>query len=231
MSARRAGVTLVEAMVAIGILAVVSALVWGGFSQTSRNKQRMERALDHYLVVTSALDRMQRELSMAYVSAHVNGNPSLQVMNTAFVGKDRGGGDRIDFTSFAHRRLFRNARESDQCEISYFVARHPDRNDVRVLARREDQRIDDDPRAGGVVQILVENVEDFQVEYLDPSTGEWVDTWDTTQAIGQPNRLPTQVKLSLTVTDWIDASREQTFATRAALPITWGLNHAAYRAR
>jgi general secretion pathway protein J len=165
---------------------------------------------------------------MAYVSTHENPSSLLQTMKTAFVGEDSLGGDRVDFTSFSHRRLFRDAHESDQNELSYFVTRHPEDRSMRVLARREDNRVDDEPREGGRVQILVEDIEDFQLEYLDPTTHEFVKSWDTTQGAMQPNRLPSQVRIELTVKDVRDASKEHVYGTRAVLPMVWALNHANY---
>ena len=165
---------------------------------------------------------------MAFVSTHVNPSLDLRVMNTAFIGKDNGNEDRIDFTSFSHRRLYRNARESDQNEISYFVTEHPDDPDIKVLARREQNRIDEDPRTGGKSQILLENVEGFQLEYFDPLLSEWVQTWDATDPLAQPNRLPTYVRIRLDVQDPRRPRQVQTFGTQVAIPITFALNHANY---
>jgi len=226
--AARAGFTLVEALVAITILSLVTALVWTGFSQTSRNKSRVERQVDRYHVIQLTLERMARELSMAYVSAQVNPTPSLQTVRTAFVGSDRPNRDRIDFTSFSHRRLYRDAHESDQNELSYFVTDHPDDRSRRVLARREQNRIDDEPREGGTVQIMVDDIESFELEYLDPVSGEWLQSWDTTQPTLQPNRLPAQVKILLEVADPLDPRETTTFGTRVSIPLTWALNHATY---
>ncbi|MEM9067415.1 MAG: type II secretion system protein GspJ [Myxococcota bacterium] len=224
---KTAGITLIEALVAIAILSIVSALVWGGFAQTTRNKDRVEDDLARYHVVNAALQRMQRELSMAYVSAQVNPSPALINSTTIFAATDRSGGDRLDFTSFSHQRLFRDAHESDQNELSYFVTRHPEDSSIRVLARRESNRIDEDPQKGGRVEILIEDVSDFQLEYLDPLSGEWLNTWDTSQAAGQPNRLPSQVKIFVTVPN-ARTGRDETFGTRAMLPMGFALNHAIY---
>ena len=154
---RRSGMTIIEAMVAIAILAIVMALVWGGFSQTAKNKQLAQDRVDRSHVIRAALERMTRELAAAYVSAQINEDQSLIVMKTCFVGTDRGSRDRLDFTSFSHRRLYRDAHESDQNEISYFLARHPERRETQVLARREQNRIDEDPRRGGRVEVMVED--------------------------------------------------------------------------
>ena len=151
------GFTLLEIMLAVSVLALVGTMVYGGFSQTALNKARVEEDVDRSRVIHMALDRMARELTMAFVSTHENPSPDLRVIDTAFIGSDRGKDDRIDFTSFSHRRLYRNARESDQNEISYFVTEHPDEPGVQVLARREQNRIDEDPRRGATTPALSVN--------------------------------------------------------------------------
>ena len=78
------------------------------------------------------------------------------------------------------------------------------------------------------VQILLDDVRSLELEYLDPMTNEWVRSWDTTQAAGQPNRLPIQVRIVLTVPDLYDRHSDRVFATHAVLPISWALNHAMY---
>ncbi|MEM6960314.1 MAG: type II secretion system protein GspJ [Myxococcota bacterium] len=224
--------TLIEALIAISILSIVATMVWSGFSQTTRNKRIVERSIDRQHVIASALERMARELSMAFVSVHLNDNPALQTVRTAFVGTDRGARDRIDFTSFSHQRLYRNAHESEQNELSYFVMRHPEDTSQNILARREQNRIDEDPERGGRVELLVEGVESLELSYFDPLSNLWVNSWDTTQTTGQPNRLPAQVKILLTVTEPTareDRERTRTYGTRAVLPMVHALNHAVYQ--
>ncbi len=224
----RRGFTLLEIILAVSVLALVGTMIYGGFSQTALNKARIEEDADHSRIIHMALERMARELTMAFVSTHVNPSLDLRVVETAFIGKNNGKDDRIDFTSFSHRRLYRNARESDQNEISYFVTEHPDDPGVSVLARREQNRIDEDPRRGGKSQILVENVEEFNVEYFDPLLTDWVQTWNTEDVLAQPNRLPTQVRIRLAVKDPRRRGETQAFGTRVMIPLTYALNHASY---
>lgn len=221
------GFTLVEAMVSIAIFSIVTAMLWGGFSQTARNKARIEGDLDRYHEINAALGRMTREISMAFVSAQLNRNESLRVSTSAFIGKDQGDHDRLDFSSFSHQRLRRDAHESDQNEISYFLASSPTRSGKSVLARREQSRIDGDPKSGGRIQVLLEDVEGLELEYFDSVSREWVSTWDTTQGSMQPNRLPSHVKVTLTVQDPHGRGRQR-YGTRVAIPLVWGLNHAVY---
>lgn len=226
---RQSGVTLIEAMVTMIIIAMVSVLIYESFVQTARNKRRIEDEVDRYHEIRMGIERMARELSMAYVSIQVNPDPALQPMKTAFIAKESGKGSRIDFTSFSHRRLYRDAHESDQNELSYFLADHPDDPGRTVLARREQRRVDDDPQTGGTAQILIDDVEGFELSFLEPLTGEWVTTWDTTQAAMQPNRLPSQVKILVTVPNVRGEGPDQTFGTRSSFEMPYALNHAMYK--
>lgn len=226
---RNAGVTLIEIMVAMAILALVSTLMYTGFTQTARNKKRIEGELERHHEVRMGIERIARELSMAFVSAQSNPDLSLQVVKTAFIAKDSGKGSSIDFTSFSHRRLYRDAHESDQNELGYFLADDPDDPSQTVLARREQARIDDDPETGGSTQILIRGVSGFELSFLEPQTGEWLSTWDTTQGAMQPNRLPTQVRITVTIPSSTGRGPDLVFATRAMLPLEYGLNHATYR--
>mgnify|MGYP003444822271 CR=1 FL=1 len=221
--------TLIEIMAAMAILAIVSSLLYSAFVQTARNKQRIESEIDRYHEICSGIERIAHELSMAYTSAHRNPNEALRTMITGFVAKEAGGGSRVDFSSFSHRRLYRNAHESDQNELSFFVTNDPKQPSHKVLARREQRRVDDDFRKGGQSQILIEDVRAFELQFFDPLTSEWAPTWDSTQVSAQPNRLPTQAKILVTVPNVSGKGPDQVFGTRTNLPATYALNFAAYK--
>lgn len=223
-----AGMSLIEVMVAMAILGIMMTMMYSGFVQTANNKKRVEARLERNHEIRMGLERIARELSMAYVSTHRNSNPSLQPMITAMVLKDSGGNSRIDFTSFGHLRLYRDAHESDQNELGYFVTEDPEDSSQYILARREQRRIDDDPLEGGETQVLIGNIEEFRLEVLDPVSLEWGSQWDTTQAAMQLNRLPMQAKILITVPNLSGNGPPQTFGTRTHFPLQFGLNHATY---
>jgi general secretion pathway protein J len=227
MKARRLGMTLIEVMVAMTIFASMGALIYGGFAQTSRAKKTLETQLERYHGISTALERMVRELSAAYVSLHVNPSPSLQNVRTTFVGKDSGFGDRLDFNSFSHTRIYRDAKEGDQNELSYFLTDAPE-GSGKVLARRMQPRPDDEPGKGGRVEVMLEDVLELDIQYLDPLTQEWLRSWDSTSAAGQMNRLPAQVKILITVPPVNGKGQREVYGTRVSLPITYALNHAVY---
>jgi general secretion pathway protein J len=185
------GLTLIEVMISIAVLTMISVLIYGAFSTITRGKQAAGNLSERYRLARVAVDRMSREIQSAFLSAHVAPTPALITRTTAFLGTSR----RLDFAAFAHRRLLRDAHESDQCELSYFLS--TGKGGKTDLARREQVIIDDQPSKGGVVQILVDDVDTFGLRYLDPANGLWTETWDTTSAAAQLGRLPLEVEIHL----------------------------------
>lgn len=198
--ARLRGVTLLEVLVSLSILAVISTLIYGAFDGMSRTQKGLGRMNERYHQGRSALSRFSREIQSAFLTMHhpfgSNLNPGLMTRRTVFIGTDTRPTDRIDFTSFSHRRLKADAHESDQNEISYFDSRDPEK-DKLDLVRREDKTIDLEPEKGGVVNVVAEDIESFELQYFDPITREWADSWDSTQPAGQLERLPLYVRAVL----------------------------------
>lgn len=189
--------TLLEVLVSIAILAMVSLLAYGAFDGLSKSKQGLSRVNERYHEGRSAMRRIAHELSSAYLSLHQPLSPALLTSRTAFVARDSNPADRLDMTTFSHRRVVANARESDQNELSYFGSPDPNGSGKVDLARREQAVIDYDPQRGGVVQVLVEDIELFDLKFLDPVSGLWTDSWDSNNATAQYNRLPSQVRVTL----------------------------------
>jgi general secretion pathway protein J len=229
MSRARSGMSLIEVMVAMTIFAVVASLLYSGFQQTARVKERVEASLDREHEIRSGIERMAQELATAYTSNQRNINEALRTMMTGFVAKQEGSNTKLYFSSFSHRRLYRNAHESDQNELAYFVTADPNDHSKDVLARREQRRVDDDLEKGGQNQVLIENVHGFEVQFFDPLSKEWIAIWDTTQAGMQPNRLPMQAKITVTVPNLTGKGPDQIFGTRTWFPNTYALNFTLYK--
>ena len=162
------GLTLLEVMVSIGILAVIASLIYGAFDGMRRSRESITRKGDRYHEGRSAIARMSRELQSAFISLHRPPEGSnVSIRQTLFVGTTRAPVDRVDFTSFSHRRTGKGTHESDQNELSYFGSRDPETGAID-LVRRMSPHIDDDARRGGVVQVLVHDVESVDLAFLDP---------------------------------------------------------------
>jgi general secretion pathway protein J len=225
------GFTLIELLIAISILAMLSLLIYGAFAGMRKTKTGLERISDRYREGRTAMARISRYLQSAYISAHVPINASLTVVKTAFSATAGTPADRLDFNAFSNIRRDQNSHVSDQAEISYFGSRNPEENNVTDLVRRISEYPDNEPAKGGRVEVLCTDIELFELEYLDPQTGTWIETWDTTQAAGQPNRLPLQVRVNLVLKGGRrpkdDSNRDSLrFQTQIALPMQNPLNFA-----
>ena len=218
--ARRAaaGMTLLEIIVSMAILAMISILIYGAFDALNRGKKGEALKAERSREGRGAIIRISRELSSAYLSMHTPTLPALQTRLTAFVGQTSGSYARVDFTAFAHRRTESDSRQSDQAEVGYFVVKDPDVDDKWDLVRREQTPIDMEPWRGGVVNVLAEDVESFEIRYLDPLSGQWVEQWDTRQATGQINRLPLEVRVTLTLAH-VPPGVQKVYTTKVMLPM------------
>lgn len=227
--ARASGFTLIELLVAIGILALISMLIYGAFSGMKHTKEGIERVDGRYREGRLAMSRITRDLQSAYLSLNLPLNPSLAVEKTAFIGTASTPADRVDFDSFSNRRLDRDSHESDQCEISYFGMPDPKKPGVTNLVRRISKHPDLYPTKGGIIEVLATDIDLFDLKYLDPLTSQWVETWDTTEPTGQLHRMPLQVKITLVLNGGRRKGADRApspihFVTKVSLPIQHPLN-------
>ncbi len=195
--ADRAGFTLIELLIATGVLAAICVLIYSAFAGMRSSKEGVERIDDRFHEGREALRRLSRELSGAYISMHRPLDPMLVVVKTAFIGTRGTPADRLDFNSFSNRRFDKNAHESDQCELSYFGLSDPKHSGVTDLVRRISPRLDVKPDKGGRVDVLATDIDLFKLRFLDPLTGSWVETWDSTDTVSHTNQLPIYVHVKL----------------------------------
>ncbi|MBI5526521.1 MAG: hypothetical protein HY897_09310 [Deltaproteobacteria bacterium] len=207
------GLMLIEVLVAMGILSLITMLIYGSISRSLEARELAERIENRYANARVSMSRMAREISMAYLSVHVSQDKRTQ---TLFKGKSESPIDRLLFSSMAHMRLARNSHESDLAYVTYFGETSKDYSGRYNLMRREKPMrpsLDDKPEdeKGGVADVLAEDVVGLDLTYWDDQQREWLDEWDTT-GVEKGNRLPRLVKITLTVLD--EAGKEMTFTTK-----------------
>jgi general secretion pathway protein J len=232
MTTRRVrGFTLIELVVAITVLAFVTILLYGAISSMKTSRDGLARIQDRYREGRVAMARITRDLQSAYISQHVPISPALVVEKTAFVGKVSIPGHRVDFNAFSNVQRDRGAHVSDQIEVSYFASDDPEHPATYDLVRRTSEYPDNEPGKGGRVEVLATDIDLFELEYLDPTTSLWTETWDTTQATGQINRLPLQVRIRLVLKQGNRSKSDDSrgmlkFATTVSIPIQQPLSFA-----
>jgi general secretion pathway protein J len=212
------GMTLIELALAIGILAIMGTLTWSSIGRSFDAKDAVSDIDARYHNARTAMDRMSRELSMAFLTAPSRDLGLEQQWKTIFKAKKGSPFYEISFTAFAHQILREDAKESDQCEIGYFGDHDPDDRSKFVLIRREDPRIDKEPEKGGREDVLAEGVRDFKLRFFDPKDDDWTDEWDTTKA-DQALRLPTIVEITMVIEDEDGKDLPLITKTRINLPL------------
>jgi general secretion pathway protein J len=225
------GFTLVELLVAVAVLSFVTMLLYGAFSGMKRSRDGLTRTQGRYREGRLALSRFVRDLQSAYISQHAPLNAQLVLHKTAFMGHVANPADRLDFNAFSNIRRDRDSHVTDQLEVSYFAGDSLEVPGTTDLLRRSSAYLDDKPELGGRVDAVATDIDLFDLSYLDPTTSLWSDTWDTTQAAGQPNRLPLQVRVTLVLNGGrrttADRGREKLrFMTTVTLPIQQALSFA-----
>ncbi|HEX4337880.1 MAG TPA: prepilin-type N-terminal cleavage/methylation domain-containing protein [Polyangiaceae bacterium] len=197
MNARQRGFTLIELLIATGVLAAICMLIYTAFAGMRSSKEGVERIDDRIHEGREALRRFTVELSSAYLSMHRPLDPTLVVVKTAFIGTRGTPADRLDFNSFSNRRFDKNSHESDECELSYFGLADRKQSGVTDLVRRISPKLDIKPERGGRVEVLATDIDLFKLRFLDPLTGNWADTWDSTDTVSHTNQLPIYVHVKL----------------------------------
>ncbi len=220
---KQRGFTLVEILIAVTILASILVLVWGSFYQTFRAKRTVEAQMSRYRAGRVAMDRIVRDLSMAYLSSNIVPG-SEQTPRTFFDGVRRQDIDELKFTYFGHQRLYADAREADTAAVGYFGRRDPEDAHKLNLLRRETRRIQADnfDNITGEADLLCDDVVRLEFSYYHPDLKEWKETWRTTQADGYPGRLPAKVRIRLIIRD--DRGDDLTFSSEIRLAMFQSLD-------
>lgn len=142
--------TLVEVMISFTVLGMIIVSVWSSFSGTLRGIEVSEAMQQRYSIVRNGTARMTSELSMAYLSKNRPLDDTRHF--TLFEGRDNFDTDSLTFSAFSHLRVRKDANESDQTVLQYFIEKDPEDGDRTHLYRRESRRLTGD---------LPEDMEEF----------------------------------------------------------------------
>ncbi len=221
---RHRGFSLMEVLIAVAIMTMIATLIFTAFSSLQRSREGIRRVSDRYREGRMAMSRIARELESAYISNHVPINENIRVVKTQFIASNDSPADRLDFNAFVNRRMDRDLPVSDQAEVSYLGQEDPEGDGIVDLIRRINPRLDLEPDKGGVGQVLARDIDLFDLRYLDPLTGQWAEEWNSTEALGQLNRLPLQVQVTLVLNGGGRLTEESsqstvTFKTKVRLPM------------
>jgi general secretion pathway protein J len=202
-------------MLAMSVMAMVGIAIWTATSQTSRTRAIVDESHDQYHQIRIAFAHLTRDLSSAFLSNHRAANEPTH--NPVFIGQNSGDDDRLDFTAFTHERRYLDVKESDQCEVGYYLDDDKDIRGRKNLVRRKSPHLDLESLSGGQHLVLVQNVAAFDLSYFDFAMNEWQDKWDTSELTSESGFLPHQVRIRLVVYD--RREEKMAYGTQIAIPM------------
>ena len=104
------GFSLIEVMIATALLSAIGGLMVSMLWLTIDGQRTVRDTRDRLHAARVALNTMSREISMAFLTTHVDEEERRQ----SFFDGDS---TQLDFTTLAYRRLVQNAKESEKGKI------------------------------------------------------------------------------------------------------------------
>ena len=114
----RRGMTLIEVVIALAILALIAGISVGMLTGTSQLRDVVVNSDVQLRSARNAMSRLQKELRIAFLTSNRNAVGTYQ---TVFIGKDQGDQDQLWFATMSHHRKYFNAAEGDQAEITLWT--------------------------------------------------------------------------------------------------------------
>ncbi len=199
---RRSGLTLVDLMVALAILAIIMTAVYAVFISQEKATRTASEAGDVFGQGLFILDRLSRDLSGAWLPDKAAGSAGIQYRFT-------GNKDSLGFNTTAVLSMDENSGP-DLVEVSYRLSELEDVKTYRLI-RRQDDTPDDDPASGGREVIISDDVVKLEFVFVGNNEEE---NWDTQNRSG----LPRSVRITLVLAD--EQGGEETFLTLVSLPLS-----------
>jgi general secretion pathway protein J len=229
--ASRRGFTLLEIMVATAILGIIMVTIYGVLSRALYAKSHSEERADLYAAGRETVLKIADELEGALPP---NGR------NIGFIGvpgNDRVPTDAVQFDVVVRRLSGVSQTRGGRALVTYSLDPMPDTPSLYAL-RRQEQLLTEAPQEetnpdspadspdaapqgpAAIAAHLLDQVVGLKFRYLDPETGQWVDSWDTTadpRPGSPPIGLPGAVQVVLFVTD--NSGGVHDFGTTVDLPL------------
>jgi type II secretion system protein J len=185
------GFTLVEVMVAAGILALIMAIIYGAFAGSIKTMEISTEGGDVYRKARLILNHMAQDVSCAYLPSERE-NAGIQY---AFVGEDsEEDGLPRDTLSFTTTAPPVQDPSKGLKEIGYGFIHDPE-TDEPALVMREDVTPDDHVDEGGRTYLIGAGIWGLDFTFYDARGRDW-ERWDSTASIFD-GKLPQRVKIAI----------------------------------
>jgi general secretion pathway protein J len=204
--------TLIEVLVALGIFAILTTLIYGTFTQSHNISTRLEATSERYQAVRQLFQIMLDDLTAAYYLDPTGTNPTPL---TVFIGTSPGTTDSFSttqpllrFTTLGHRRWQPNSPETDLSLVEYKIEKS-ENSDLLTLLHREETNLLSTSEASMEEYELAEGLKELSVRFFDGT--DWSDSWDAAAKQGLPQAV--EVKFAIPI-----ENEDREFSFRAPIP-------------
>jgi general secretion pathway protein J len=177
------GFTLLEILIAVILLGILSTALYGSYFTVLRARERASEGMEARRELGSTLDLIRREFAAAVYNSDDK--------RLRFVVEDRDNfgkpASTLELTT-AVPLSNQGRKESGISVVRYHMV---DKNQQRILTRREQDLFFEAPEANGYPQM--ERISSFLVECYDGS--KWLKSWDT----ALNGALPKMVRITVQV--------------------------------
>lgn len=180
MSLKKAfnGFSLIELMVAMVLMAMMGTLLMTSINSSIKARDKVEEISGRYQMIRQAMTRMSREISMAYLSKHIN------LLDPTYITQFRGKKDSLYFSAFGNVVRQKDAKESDEQVLGFYLL---EKDGKKNLMRKHQANLNLDVESGGRAQILCPDVQKLEFSYFDEQQNKWEEEW-----VSDPSSLVSQ---------------------------------------
>lgn len=204
------GFTLIEMMLAIGVLGLILAMLASSFSTVAHSKVHAENRL--------IVDREGRAL-LWQISKEIRdaAQTPISVSRVLLEGAGHIGAagpiDTITISTFSagHRRAITSI--APEFIVSYDITTNPDHRGWYILRRSQQSGLMASAASAQSI-VLADNLLSLHLRYFDGQ--RWSESWDST-ALPRGNQLPVAVAIQIAMA--APGGREMDFATQVTVPM------------
>lgn len=201
---RVAGFTLMEMLVAIGLLSLLTTLVYMSFVPSLEATEEVSAQRGLYQRSRIVFSRMETELRGAfmgnYPASHKRGcQIDARECPYFFTGEDKGEFDQLTFTTIAGRPASR-LQQADQLWIRYYVETDEETKVKRLIREERPVHEADYYDTKAREHVLFDHLERFDLRYIERgTTNSYANEWDSTRRLDEEQfeHLPRAVEISL----------------------------------
>ncbi|MBU1044493.1 MAG: type II secretion system GspH family protein [Candidatus Omnitrophica bacterium] len=206
MLAKKKAVTLIELLIAMGILALLSVILFSVFNVSLRAWKKADNIFKANTIARVVLDRMSREISSAII---VNGSNDFYCLGIDSTSSDKlrtnSIGDEFYFIAALNPNLDND--RSDLCEVGFWLDGQNAADYELMRFYVTDDRVSGPPVdfnfnfSSGASNQLSDNITDLQITYYDDN-GIAKNSWGAVNSSGVPittDGVPSKIEISITV--------------------------------